>query len=432
MIKRFKGKEGTSVKSFLWRVNQAFAMYILLFSFVPPIQLGNIYRIIAVGCAVLWLVIASMQQPSFLQGIVSKYTLLVFTLVVVLFLLNYFVSTLSLAFTNNLQMIIVMLVGFISFYYSRYDKEFYQFAIAFLLVVICIFCVTTIQGTLDNPYASRIANSEWLEDRFEGNENIGLYGFVYMCVLILPSLNYMRRNRSMQSKTLSLLTLVASILFSIMILLAGYLIALICWILAILLPLYERLNARTKLLLLIFIGFVIIGFYTEIISGIFSVARTLVGDNIVYLKKLDAFEAFFDSRTITGDLLGRTKNYQASLNNLIKYPIVGSYILGKIPEGGGHSWLIDNLARYGILPTLLLANLYWKYPRKVIDIDLKGNVLATTILIIVIIFGITDPYPQEMGIALFFFMPFALMLEREKRQAIGEKNDSFEAGRELN
>lgn len=420
------------MKSFLWRINQAFALYILLFSFVPPIQIGTIYRIFAVGCAFLWLVIAFMQQPSFLQGIVSKYTLLVFTLVVVLFLLNCFVSTLSLAFVNNLQMIIVMLVGFIAFYYSRYDKDFYQFAIALLLVVICIFCVTTIQGTIDNPYAARIANSEWLEDRFEGNENIGLYGFVYMCVLILPSLNYMRRNRLIQSKTLKVLTLVASVLFSVMVLLAGYVIAIICWTLAVLIPLYERLNARSKLLLLIIIVFVIIGFYREIISGIFSVARTLVGDNIVYIKKLDAFEAFFDSKTITGDLLGRTKNYQASLSNLIKYPIIGSYILGKKPEGGGHSWLIDNLVRYGILPTVLLVSLYWKYPRKVIDIDLKGNVLATTVLIIIIIFGIADPYPQEMGISLFFFMPFALMLERDKCQAIREKSVNFIAGRDLN
>ena len=400
-------------RGLFWRINQLMAAYILFFTFAPPLQVDNVYRILAVTASVIWFLTAVAVNPGYISGIVSQYMSLLLVLVFCLVVLNSLVVGLSQAIINNLQLIIVIIVGFIAFFYAQNDRAYYDYIVFFTIIAICAFCVTTIRGVAENPYAARIANSEWLEGRFEQNRNVGLYGYVYMCVQILPSLLYLRKKRIISSKILNLLLLVAIILIMYMVLTSGYMIAIFCTLVSIIALDYYSHSSSLRLFLFVLGTVGVVTLYNTLLPAFFSIAYSLVGDNPVYQQKLYAFQMLTSANTVTGDVLGRFSNYQASLNNVLHYPLIGAYILGKRTLGGGHSWILDNFSRYGVLVTILLMKLYWKTPQMIAGNGTKKHPLYKTVILISVIFGFLDPYPQEISIALFIFLPYVLLKEEK-------------------
>ena len=187
----------------------------------------------AIVASFVWMITALKISSGLITKKMGRFIEISALCIVAMFLWRINIGSIGAAFSNVLQPIIIVLVALISMYMFEHDPQFFNIMVTVILILLCIYCVITIQATLENPYASRIANSEWLEERYEGNEHVGLYGYVYMCVFLVPILLYKIIKGIHINRIADLLSYVAVVLIINMIEMAGYMIAIFCTILGI-------------------------------------------------------------------------------------------------------------------------------------------------------------------------------------------------------
>lgn len=396
-------------------INRCAAAYIIIFCFVPPIQVDDFYRMLAIGASAMWLLSALTIHPGFIDFKVRNFLIISSLFIFLMFVWRLNVDSFGVSFSRSIQSIIIVLVALISMYSLKNDIQFVNIMITIMLILICFYCITTIQGTIENPYAARIANSEWLDNRFEQNKNVGLYGYVYMCVFLVPLLLYKILNKLKINPYADFLTYVALVLILVMVALAGYMVAILCTVVGIIMIALRRQPISIRIVIMIVFGFLFGLFYQQIMSGFITFITSIIGDNPVYGNKLSGFLALYGEGNLEdSSWYGRFTNYAASFRNITQYPIVGCYLFGE-RGGGGHSEVLDAFGRYGWVTAWLYLTVLWKYPRKVFPYGPKKHSLYTVILIMSIIFGVLDPYSQEMCLPWFFVMPYIIYLETKMK-----------------
>lgn len=393
------------------------ALYVILWIFVPPVQVGTIYRLLAVGCAGLWALLVFLKDPALLDKL-GKYLLIAVACVALMIIWGLGVYSITEAITRHLQMIIMLICGAMATYYMKTDKEFLNLLIAVCLIAITIFCITTIVALIENPYASRIANSEWLEGRFEENRNVGLYGYVYMCVLIAPMLLHKMIKKIKLTPFMDKLFLISFIIIVVMTAMSGYMIANFCLLLGCGLVIIFKKVTIARVAVFIAIVFAFVLFYQDLVEIFFNGLTSLFGNNPAYGQKIAEFKELFlegDAGGVTVD--ERFSNYEKSLALVYQYPVIGAFIFGKI-GGGGHSALFDMIGRYGWLISGLYFYLFWKYPFEIYKS--RNKQMIKILMVVVIIFSIFDPYSQELAIALYLFFPYTIYIvdEHDSKQLL--------------
>lgn len=386
------------------------ALYVILWIFIPPIQVGTFYRLLAIGCVAIWFLTIVLRDKQALD-ILIKY-LIIGALCVVLMLVWSFGSYSFIdAIKNHLQFIIMLACGVIATYYMKRDKEFLQIIIGACLICMAIFCVTTIDGVIKNPYAARIANSEWLEERFEGQEFVGLYGYIYMSVLIAPMLLYKMIKKVKINRFMDVLFFIVFALIVVMTIFSGYMIANMCLIFGcgLIFVLNKPNIGRFALFLLIVLLFVL--FYKDFVNGFFDLMANMLGNNPAYKQKIIEIKKLL----LNGELGGvtvdeRFSNYSRSIELIYKYPIIGSYVFG-VKGGGGHSEVLDTIGKYGWLIAGLYFYLLWVYPFKIYRN--KTPQMVKILLLVFIVFSVFNPYSQEMCIMLYLFFPYIILISDE-------------------
>ncbi len=393
-------------KQRIFTIEKFCALYVILWIFVPPVQVGSVYRLAAVACAALWLFCVTMQNKSALTDL-KRYLSFALPCMALMIIQRAFAYSFARAFANSIQFIIIVICGIITTYYMKYDRDFIRILLLAAMIAISIFCVTTIQGLIEDPYAARIANSEWLSGRFEGNENVGLYGYIYMCVIIAPMLLYLLMNKIKVTRFFDLLVWICFILISVMTVLSGYMIAMFCYFLGCGLVLVFNKRNSFKFLLFIIFGIFVVLSYEQILSVVFSWLLDVFGRNLAYYEKICNLRDLFLSGDVTGITVAeRMSDYMGSLKDLIRYPIIGSYLLGSSGRGG-HSSVLDSIGKFGWLVSYLYFFILWKYPFEIYRTKYKHTAL-NLIIIVVILFGVFDPYTQELCIPIYLFFPYIL------------------------
>ena len=411
-------------KSAMLLINRLATIYVVLFCFVPPMQVGTSYRLIAIMSAGIWLLTALLIDPRFLNGKVKNLALLSLACISFMFIWRLNIESAGSAFTNLIQTIIIFLIAFMSFFIFKNDRLFLDVILTIVLILICYYCITTIQATIENPYASRIANSEWLADRYEGNENVGLYGYVYMCVFILPALLFKVLNKVHVNKMFDFLSYIAISLIYVMTLLAGYMIAIVCVVVSTIMIIVLRKTSLLKIIMVLSLGILVLVFYDKIMEVVINFISRIIGDNPVYNTKLDGFLQLYEEGELGESAWGaRFKNYGMSWSNIVKYPFVGCYFWGNV-GGGGHSTILDTIGRYGWFTAALYFTIVWKYPKLVYSYQSRKHLLYKVMMVIALIFGLLDPYTQEMAIPWFLMIPFIVYKDSEQKnvtkQEIGD------------
>ncbi len=389
------------------------AGYLILWTFIPPVQVGTLYRVLAVGCLFLWFVKSVNQQ--FVRRF-SRYILLAGVSIIGNVLLRYLAfQSLAEAIAGSLQWIIILSVGLIIQYYLDVNPAYLKRLLIVWMVVVPVFCITTIQADLINPYASRIANSEWLAERFAENKNVGLYGFVFMCVFSLPCLIYALKEIKSMPRWIRVLMYVDVLLITVMILVAGYSLAIICAGISSAIVLFVNFKKPIRMVVLLVLSAVGLLFYRQILMGILRMLISLTENNVVFQEKFAEFYLFLAYGSQSGDLAERLKNYAHSLNNILQYPVVGCYFFGT-KGGGGHSFILDAIGKMGWLFGGISVYLMVRMPFKINGIRRK-NVLDWAMVVSWLLFLIADPICQELAIAVFMIFPIIQMLCKEQRNA---------------
>lgn len=329
-------------------------IYYLANSLLPVIQyVSSVYVNIFMVSIIIFLILNdknSIRNIKFLRP---------FFLILLLLLINELLNADSIKSITIAVYITTtfILPGIICFYLisNNYRKTIKLFLIV-SAVFILITTLTSIFGLLVDPQASRTLamgglSNEQLMAYYK--QNIGGFSFVYMIPIILPMIFVCYKKK--QFNLLLLAIMIIPMIYFVF--LAQYTIGIIFLFLSLLSIHFARNYSLNKFV-----------FITVAAVLILLLIKPVIGDFFYFLGSKDVGVEFSIRLNAMGDMLtgheiaseayiNRENSYMTSLNTFFSSLMLGSHIYwsGNI---GGHSFILDILALYGVFGIIALFLFY--------------------------------------------------------------------------
>ena len=180
--------------------------------------------------------------------------------------------------------------------------------------------------------------------------NIGGYEFVYYCVLLYPAVIFAYKKRKIHLIS----AILASLLVLFLTLQTGYTTAFLLWIATTATFFFPRnLKKRWVLILLIATILILVLFLPLFSSGIKALSKIIDNEDISY--RLDALSGGNEGIRASED--DRISLYEMSIKSFFRSPLFGGILKGGALNGG-HSFLLDFAANYGLVGIVLLVLMY--------------------------------------------------------------------------
>ena len=229
-----------------------------------------------------------------------------------------------------------------------------RFLVIVLAIAVLITVLSTTIGSIFYPEASRflatVEESDNPQLRFFNRINIGGYEFVYTAILLYPAAIFAYK----QKKLHLVFAVIAAVLMLFMSLNSGYTTALLLWLATTATFFFPRnLNKRWVLILLVVTVIVVVFFLPFFSPGIKTVAKQIDNEDISH--RLTALAD--GSEGIRSSEDDRIALYELSFTSFLKSPLFGN-VLGTGGGNGGHSFLLDFAAQYGLVGIVLLVVMY--------------------------------------------------------------------------
>lgn len=250
-----------------------------------------------------------------------------------------------------MQLILLTLVAYLLVYYK--DTKQAKLILSLFAITNFITCLTTIQGCELYPGASRFlaTGDETVVENFGlfKMANIGGFSFVYTMVLMIPLFIYTIRNRTKFHKMIPLMSILGLFVMFYLAIRTEYTTALVVSMLMLALFFIRQESVEIKR---IFVTVAIVlslgSLVTPYISqGLMQIALTTesrsMSDRLTDLSlKIEGKE----SESHEADLDDRVERTDKSINTFLSNPL-GTW--SDKYGHGGHSYLFDNMAIFGIL-----------------------------------------------------------------------------------
>lgn len=222
-----------------------------------------------------------------------------------------------------------------------------------LIAAMIITMITTMIGCIQNPNAARTlatVSSQDVEAITFDMKNIGGYLFVYYIVLLYPVLIL-----AYKTKKIRLLPALAlSILIFATIVYSEYTTALLLIIMTSLLWLTKKDLSFKGIILISVLGILALFVFSSSIYGFFDwLSQTINSETMA--DRLAALAGGTKGLEAAED--NRIELYRISFDQFLRHPLFGTLFESK-KTNGGHSFILDSLASYGVLGGALLFFMY--------------------------------------------------------------------------
>ena len=234
---------------------------------------------------------------------------------------------------------------------KRCDHALVRVFSVVIIVAIVATMITTYTGIQTYPDAARylatVSNpNDSLFVKYN-MANIGGYEFIYTVCLLYPVAIYAYKKRRINA--FFMFAISASIL--ILVIESSYTTAFLMWFVSSILLFFKR-EFKAQFLILIAVVAVLI----------FAVFADYISDGLRFLStKIDNKDMSERLRDLAGGREGLAKSedprweqWMRSITDFIKYPLLGNMT----SAGGGHSFILDTLAEYGLLGATLVGIMY--------------------------------------------------------------------------
>ena len=328
--------------------------YILLYTIMPIVArftsayLTTYFYMVLV--VVLVILIIALDRPENL----NEY--LTFLLPFIVYgILTRFVSSEDLIMWGY-QLLILWLPVILGYYFMQDSTRVVPSYSKIIIFAIVITMITTTIGCIQNPSASReLAKAAANDDyaiRYSWS-NIGGYGFVYIMVLLYPVLIL-----SYKTNRIKLFpTILITIIILMTVVYTEYTTALLLFMFSSLLFFTKR-NLSAKGIIIVSVAVVLfLLFFTSAITAFFQWLADVIGSEEVALR-LNSLAGGVEGLEASDD--PRLKLYTLSLTRFVEHPFLGTAFAdySSYKVNGGHSFLLDSLAQYGILGGIVLFFMY--------------------------------------------------------------------------
>lgn len=314
--------------------------YLTIWSISPPMEIDMIYRIIAVGMVVIWAGIWLLREnPIVLDKNQLASVLFLFTVIGVTFIDNG-------DFNGILKQIafFMLVVCFImnNFYKDHWDEV--RWLIPVVLVLFIIWNYKTTQALIEDPTIARriVRDDESIYQYLR--QGVGGYGLVYPQVCISSAILMWTIKAFRHNKIYFVIGVIWAVSFVQLVSKAGYSIAIFTSVVGVILLFFYNGKSGLKAFAVAAVVFAVIMLSILYVEE-FRNWLLETFDGTAVAKKVNDLVATSETGEAEGSIQARVTRYVYSLQTIAKYPIIGALWRD---SGGGHSALLDAVAKYGL------------------------------------------------------------------------------------
>lgn len=380
-------------------------LYMIAWGISPPLAYGTAYRLLFIGAFLIWECIALKKQGYALLESQIKVGLLLLAIVGI----SVIADGVDAGFTGNLQLIMFFLFYCIYLYYERKDDNL-SWVIWFISALIIIWNSTTLYG-----YETQRNISRMLAKDFEGAESyaargIGGYAYIYSLLFFVPiTLGYVAR----YSKTMNILQIIllcVALISSVMVIFsAGYMIAILLFVVSALVLLFikKRNKSMWGLFTLAISALLIFIFAEDLLRAVQPYVR-----GTMYETKIEDMIYSLTEGSASGAVEGRYERYIRSVKLFFQSPIWGQLSRTNI---GKHSAILDKFAQFGILIGLLFTYFLMRVQTQMIKKEIDAGI-AYSIFIVSGLFFLLNNIALAQGAMIFvYYLAVMKKIEKEKK-----------------
>ena len=340
---------------FSYGLIQKFAvLYLVVWTISPPLQIGTVYRLIALACAGVWFVIWFIRENPVVLGRdqVGAIFFLMFVLGVVFFEKSSFSTILK-----QIAMIMLVICFMMNhFYKDRLDEL--SGLIPIVLILLIVWNGNTINALIEDPTIARrlVRDDESIYSYMQ--QGVGGYSLVYPQVCICPVIFAWIIKAFKNNNFLFAVGAAWLISYIWLLSIAGYSIAIFASVTgAILLLFYRGKSAIAAFVVAttIFIGIMAAIMYVD------SFRNWLLEffDGTAVAKKINDLVSTSETGQTGESIQVRINAYSNSITDIIKHPVIGTLWKG---SGGGHSAFLDTLSKYGLFGAYMFSKIFYSVP----------------------------------------------------------------------
>lgn len=375
-------------------------LYIAFWAIAPVMELGLRWRLLALACALLWFgegIAAGVYRA------VDKKQVLALLFAVIAAIIGFVEG----GFSGVLKQIAVyiLVIGYLIFRYyaDRGSFEELRGVLPLILASLVYFNIRSTVAVIADPTILRRIVRDDAETYAYLRSGIGGYGLLYSQVMLFPAGLAWIRGALRRNRLLFALGSAWAVSFVLLVLNAGYSIAVVgAAIGAVMLLFYRRRRVGGAVLvsLLLFAGLMASivyiepwrGFLLEFFSGT-SVA--------VKIRDLTASAA---NASAEGSIQNRITAYRYSVEAILGYPFIGGLWMA---GGGGHSQLLDMFAKYGVWGGAIFVMAFYSVPVYFRSVGESGRTVfvSNATLTVMVFVSLLDSCTYAVMGSVFFLLP---------------------------
>lgn len=252
------------------------------------------------------------------------------------------------------QTLLFWLPVILGYYFTQDTARILPSYSKLIILAVVVTMITTIIGCIQNPNASReLATASLSAEKVRDyeNSNIGGFHFVYIVVLLYPLVILSYKLKRIRL----ILALIISVIVLVTIIYTEYTTALLLFIITSLLYFTKQNLSFRGIIVLSVLAILFVFVFSSLIQNFL----VLLGDTIDSQAISERLNAL--SKGVTG--LEQSEDtrlylYQVSIIRFFENPLFGQLFNGYVVRTGGHSFVLDTLATYGLLGGTLLVIIY--------------------------------------------------------------------------
>ena len=404
-------------------LRRAALAYLIVWQLSPPLAYGTGWRALAVLAMLLWLALDTLAPRSVLRrpnwAVLACVAFVLYTVLV-----EWLVPDAG-AINRHFAVWIMFFFLLVGESQQRGRSDEARFCFWTILTVLPIWMISTLLGieTVAGDVARTLVRSSQ-EARDLADQGLGGYGLVYTVILCLPFLAQLAlRIRQLPGSTqvrwkrrvLRALIWGNFLLAVLLVLRAGYSIALILMLLAVACVLLVRSRRSQSLAISVTVVGVLVLVAGIAVGPVLQAFEGIAAGTEYSAKLRDVRESLAGGQS-TGTVEGRTERYVRSLRLFAENPVMGTLTFDDV---GKHSAILDRFAQYGFVFGLLFVAILMFTPLRYLWLSQVPIGLGLAFLVVAFGFPLLNNLFMSWGLILYVFSrgAFAVMdvpLERRK------------------
>lgn len=388
-------------------IQSTLVLYLIVWTISPPLQIDMIYRIAALGAAVLWFII---DIPNNVKYERVHYFALLFILLVAFVALIEGKGELD-GLLRPIHYYMLVLAFLMAYCYKDRWQELVPL-IPIVMLLLVYFNYQTYRAVINDSSIARLIVRNDPSIYKYMRQGVGGYALLYSQVCVLPMFLVWTLNAFKKNWFKFAIGALWLITYALYLLNSGYTIAVVTSIVGlVILWFYKRKNLAMAIgivsVLMVLLVW-LIGYNDGFRNALLSFF-----DGTTVAKKINDVYLSITTEDTADSIMVRVKRYREAITAIFRYPFIGQLWVG---NGGGHSALLDTIAKYGIFGGYVFCKIVFEFPNRLkkdenAQKDMKvANAIFISILMIVLLNSI--PYNFVFMIVFLIPMCYSDILEQ--------------------